>query len=407
MRSGNDPAVPARIGFAARSPDLPMPPSNVVPTALTEGVACSEMERASNGRRMNGRIKELDGLRGFSCLIVVVAHYFGETRHGIRLLAQGWAGVELFFCLSGFLIGGILIDNLGSPSYFQTFYMRRMCRIFPIYYLTVSLVLIASAVLPFAAPARSPAIYFTYTLNFVLAATGVEGTYWLLPTWTLCVEEQFYLLFPLFLYAIPRRWRLERVLLGMIALSAIVRGGLIVWGANDLAVRTLLPGRMDALFLGVLGAYALRTPKYWNWLTRDNRFNLKLITLTAVAGLPVLALCESLTGFDFFDLLGWTNSAICFTGLILLIVDGSPEGRRFRYPFFCFLGTISYCLYLIHQPISGILHGLILGSKPDSGTPAQLAVSFLSFGVSIGVATLSWRYFEKPFLGLGQRWRYA
>ena len=356
---------------------------------------------------MRGRIKELDGLRGFSCLIVVIAHYFGETPHGIRLFAQGWAGVELFFCLSGFLIGGILIDNLDSPSFFRTFYMRRMCRIFPIYYLTISVVLMASAALPFAPPARPAAVYFSYTFNFVLAASGIEGSLWLLPTWTLCVEEQFYLLFPLFLYTIPPRWRLERVLALMIVVAPVVRGGLLLWGANLLAVRTLLPERMDALLLGALAAYAWRTPKYWAWLTRNNRFNLNAIALAAIAALPVLVLGQSLTGFDFVDVLGWTDGSVCFTAIILLIVDGSPEGRHLRAPFLCSLGTISYCLYLIHQPVSGILHGLILGTRPDSQTPAQIAVMLLSFALSVGLATLSWRFFERPFLGLGRRWRYA
>jgi peptidoglycan/LPS O-acetylase OafA/YrhL len=346
-------------------------------------------------------------MRGVACLSVVIAHYFGEHEHGVRFLAQGWAGVELFFCLSGFLIGGILLDNLGSPSYFRTFYLRRAFRIFPVYYVVITLVLLAATVLPFAVPSSPPYVYYTYTLNFVLAGTGSAGSLWLVPTWTLCVEEQFYILFPLLLYLTRGHWRVERVLLVMILAPIAVRAGLIyVVHANGLAVRTLLPARMDALFLGVFGAYARRAPELWGWLSRNDRFWLKVVTLASIAGLPVMTLAESLTGLHFVDIFGWTLAASCFTGLILLVADGAPEAARFRLPILCYFGAISYCLYLVHQPIAHILFGLVLGSPPDAATPAEIAVAILAFAVSIGVASLSWVYFERPLLRYARRWQY-
>lgn len=354
-----------------------------------------------------GRIVALDGVRGVACLAVVIAHYFGEHQHGVRFLAQGWAGVELFFCLSGFLIGGILLDNRGSPSYFRTFYLRRAFRIFPIYYVVISLVLLAAAVLPFADGFHPAYIYYTYTLNFVLASSGSEGSTWLVPTWTLCVEEQFYILFPFFLYLMPPRWRLDRVLLLMIVAAVVFRSALIyAFHTNGLAVRILLPDRMDALFLGVLGAYAQRTPQLWNWLSRDRRFRLKALTLASIAGLPLVTLAESLTDIHFVDMFGWTLAACCFTGLILLVADGAPEAARFRLPVLCYFGAISYCLYLIHQPVAHILFGLILGTEPDAASPAQIAVSLLAFAVSVGLASLSWVYFERPLLRYARRWTY-
>jgi peptidoglycan/LPS O-acetylase OafA/YrhL len=122
-------------------------------------------------------------------------------------------------CLSGFLIGGILLDNKASPSYFATFYIRRGFRIFPIYDLTVSLVLLA---LPrFSSQADlgfPPGVYLGYMQNFVMPFTGAETTRWLMPTWTLRMEEQFYLLLPIILYLIPPRlllralpWRARRL----------------------------------------------------------------------------------------------------------------------------------------------------------------------------------------------------
>jgi peptidoglycan/LPS O-acetylase OafA/YrhL len=379
--------------FAPASPAQPAPASAAGAPSAVAG-------------RSGDRIVALDGLRGIACIIVILSHYFGEVTHGIPFLYNGWAGVELFFCLSGFLIGGILLDNRGSPSYFRTFYTRRAFRIFPIYYVVVSLVIGASAVLAFATPIGPVYAYYTYTLNFLLATGGVAGSNWLLPVWTLCVEEQFYILLPLFLYLIPVRWRLERVLLVMILLPTVMRVALITCCAQGLVLQDLLPGRMDALFLGVLAAYARRTPDIWTWLSRDNRFLLKAILLASTALLAAVAVLEAASGIRCFDLFGWTLSGICFTGLILLIADGSPEAARFRSPALCSVGTISYCLYLIHQPVAGILHGLILGSEPDTGTPAQLAVTMLALAVSVAVAWLSWVSFERPLLRIGRRWTF-
>src|SRR5580704_1908824 len=108
------------------------------------GALADKIDAMNPGLAREGeRVVELDGIRGCACLLVVIGHYFGEVEHGLRFLCLDWIGVDLFFCLSGFLIGGILFDNRASPSYFGTFYIRRSLRIFPIYYLSVSLVLLA------------------------------------------------------------------------------------------------------------------------------------------------------------------------------------------------------------------------------------------------------------------------
>jgi len=134
---------------------------------------------------------------------------------------------------------------------------------------------------------------------------------------------------------------------------------------------------------------------------------LSAIFLVGAALLGTVAVLEAVAGIRSFDLFGWTLSGICFTGLILMVADGSPEAARFRSPILCSVGTISYCLYLVHQPIAGILHGLILGSEPDTGTPAQLEVTLLAFAASVVAAWLSWVLFERPLLRIGRRWTYA
>ncbi len=146
------------------------------------------------------RVIELDGTAGRACLLVVMGHYFGEVEHGFRFLRLEWIGVDLFFCLSGYLIGGILLDTCGTPANLATFYTRRAFRIFPIYYLVVTLVLLALLWFPqFRGAAYPPGLLFGYAQNFAMSFTGAETSKWLMPTWTLCVEEH-HLLLPAILY---------------------------------------------------------------------------------------------------------------------------------------------------------------------------------------------------------------
>jgi peptidoglycan/LPS O-acetylase OafA/YrhL len=353
------------------------------------------------------RIAALDGIRGFACLLVVFGHYFGEVPHGLRFLRLEWLGVDLFFCLSGFLIGGILLENRASPSYFSTFYARRGFRILPIYLVTVSLVLLA---LPHfgsqPGTTYSPLIYFAYVQNFVMAATGIETSKWLMPTWTLCVEEQFYLLLPVILYLVPPR-RLLAVLLLLIMSGALFRAGLVLASANRLALAMLLPSQWSLLFFGVLAAYARRTPTLWSRLAANGRRLLKGVVFAGIGGLMVLVALDNLLGWRSVDMFGELAFGTILTGFLALVADGAPEGRRFRAPALCCVGRISYGLYLIHQPIAAVVHRLLLGTDPDIATPAQIAATIVALALAVTVAALSWTVFEAPLVRLGRRFRYA
>jgi peptidoglycan/LPS O-acetylase OafA/YrhL len=97
---------------------------------------------------------------------------------------------------------------------------------------------------------------------------------------------------------------------------------------------------------------------------------------------------------------------MCFACYILLITSGSGEGNFLRSGFLRFFGTISYALYLIHQPISGLLHGFFLGKSPDINSIPQILVSLLALAVSIFIAWISWRVFESRLVAFGHRWQY-
>src|SRR5579862_7509574 len=166
-----------------------------------------------------GRIQELDGVRGLAILLILIDHYiygslgqYRDTPLGaiIRdVFPLSWSGVDLFFVLSGFLIGGILMDHRDSTDYFKTFYIRRACRILPIYFIWI--ILFFSIAWLFSSHASSgwyaeefrriPHLpdwrYFFFLQNFNMATTNDFGPVWTGITWSLCIEEQFYLLMPL------------------------------------------------------------------------------------------------------------------------------------------------------------------------------------------------------------------
>jgi peptidoglycan/LPS O-acetylase OafA/YrhL len=221
------------------------------------------------------RIPEWDGIRGLAILLVVFFHFFTvssdtgglPTRVISAVLSFGWSGVDLFFVLSGFLIGGILMDNRSSANYFKTFYIRRVCRIFPLYFLWLALFF----VLPWLLPSNFPGYravfaggiahlpqwgYALFLQNFYIAKVGDFGSFWMAATWSLCVEEQFYLLLPLMIrFVFPRKplW----MFIILVALVPLLRVFLFLFHPSIFTF-VLLPCRADALLLGVLGAYMIR-----------------------------------------------------------------------------------------------------------------------------------------------------
>lgn len=162
--------------------------------------------------RADARIPALDGLRG-SASLMVVAYHFGP--HIVReadsrflflrsLPPLYFEGVDLFFVLSGFLISGILVDARQSPRYFSTFYARRICRIFPLYYLVLlcyglAIILLNSRTADLGRLFENPLPLWSYALylqNFSMAAASTFGPIWMAGSWSLAIEEQFYLTLP-------------------------------------------------------------------------------------------------------------------------------------------------------------------------------------------------------------------
>jgi peptidoglycan/LPS O-acetylase OafA/YrhL len=347
----------------------------------------------SDGRR----IVELDGLRGLAAIIVVVAHYFGEVPHGVPLWF-GWMGVTLFFTLSGFLIGSIILERRDSANFFMVFYVRRAFRILPVYLLVIALVIafvLAYGSAPWTKQPLPAIAYFTFTQNFVMAATANYGMHWLLPTWTLAVEEQFYLIAPLFIVFIPDRHLLRTIVAG--AIAALLSRAAFYFSGHEIAGGVLFFSRADLLLCGVLAAFL-----YNRQIIVPERV-LRTIRALCVVGIIVLGIharsgSEVPLGSIFNPLL----AAAAFASYIISTAQGSGVLKVFGRPTWIWFGTISYCLYLVHQPVNGILHGLVLGSLPDIGTAGELAVTLAALVISIGVAWASLQLFERPLLRLGR-----
>lgn len=359
------------------------------------------------------RFPQLDGLRGVAIAMVVLFHYvdlavLGGAPRILNLLVRpasvGWSGVDLFFVLSGFLIGGILLDERESANYFRVFYRRRACRIFPLYFAFIVVTLLAAHF------ARSPLSAFfkpvipwpalaTFCQNFWMAIHKELGPVAVNPTWSLAVEEQFYLTLPAVIYFVSKR-RLIWVLTAGIVLAPLIRLAIFLTNRSfSTAMYVLLPCRMDALLLGVMAAYLLRRPEVWEF-ARAHRRRLWGITeiLTVVCALflytvPATDPLTMLLGYDCVDLL-------CVFVLMLSIVDESLA-RVLQAKWLMGLGNISYCVYLIHPLAFGLVFARING-YPNAGAISAM----IGLVVTILVAKMSWDWFEKPLVRYAHRESY-
>ena len=374
------------------------------------------------------RIPALDGLRGIAILLVLLRHaVFGvssvqgiesHSRLAFLLLTAGqlsWSGVDLFFVLSGFLIGGILLDARPSPRYFQTFYIRRAYRILPLYFLIIGLSLLPHLLVQFS-PARAARMsplplpwwsYTTFTQNFWMAHRGVFGPSGIGITWSLAIEEQFYLTIPLLIRKVRPR-NLLIVLLTIIGcapwLRVLLHSSMAYPG---LANYVLMPTRADALCLGVLAALLVRNPSFWNWL-QSNRPFLWSATSFLFLGLAYM----TWQGYDAlsFPMTTWGFSWLAAFYTCILLIAVSPSAHRARRILenqsLMQLGTLAYCSYLVHVAIMNALRHPLKVHFPQFPVAAWLVGGIVGIALSLAVAALSYKYFEKPLLRRGHQYSY-
>jgi peptidoglycan/LPS O-acetylase OafA/YrhL len=341
------------------------------------------------------RIPELDALRGLAALVVMAYHLRPER------LYYAWAAVDLFFVLSGYLITAIILKHRGSGRFLVAFYVRRGLRIWPIYYLTLLGVVAVNPLLAAPRPLEGLSGFLTYTQNVSrywsdsVPPFSPEFTH----TWTLAIEEQFYLIWPALVLLVGRR--------GVLPLSGAVILGAVVARASGLHW-WLLATRSDGFALGGLLALAFAAPdrlRAGSWRAG--------FMMASLAGLSYLVIGGLALGGKPFLMPpqgpawpGLTLLAInlLFTGVVgLVILDaGRPRLAALRNRGLVYLGQISYGLYLYHlivyRALDEVLPGLGLGGRG----PADA----IKLGGSVVVAALSWRFLERPILALKERFAY-
>ncbi len=355
------------------------------------------------------RIKTIDGLRGLAVLSVLTFHYINNSFVNSnpiylnkieiwisKLTSIGWAGVDLFFVISGYLIGRILFSNLNKLNFFKTFYIRRFCRIIPIYFLLLISYFIISQIFQnqthiilFEKPI--PLVYyFTLIQNFYMSSYGHFGPNALTPTWSLAVEEQFYIVIPFLIYFIKEK-KIPYVIFCLIGLSILFR----YFSTNWYMEYTHTLSRIDAPLLGVLLAYS---KSYKGWV---NEFlNSKTIMIIIIIILSLL--------YVYFKQLNHTLIAVIFTICLQKIIqlEKSIFYDILTSKILLFFGKYSYFIYLFHTLINGLFFLIVKGTNPCLHSADCYFITAFSLCVTCILAKISFNLIESKFIAFSHKFNY-
>lgn len=343
----------------------------------------------------------LDGLRCFALFIVLWQHAGPGMNHRFGNLGIGVYGVRLFFVLSAFLITGILLrvrdGYAATGSALGAFYARRFLRIFPAYYGLLAVLVLFG--LPMAKGDLTA--HFLYLSNWRIIQHG-DWPEALGHFWSLAVEEQFYLVWPLLIFLVPPK-RLPWVFVGAAAMAVLSRATILFMGGKAIAVELPTVSNLDSLAAGALLAWHSHTYPH---AVADRR---RVLDRGLVVGCCLLILTLGLSvygrGLRVFGIEESVSAALIgvwlvdrcargVTGIPQLVLEWRP---------IAYIGTISYGVYLFHSPI---LWALRLTPGSETLFEGSLFFLILVTAMSVGVAALSWRFFESPINGLKRHFAY-
>lgn len=373
---------------------------------------------------MNGRTKELDSLRGIAIILVIAFHVFRradyftkhETLHFITSLSYiGWIGVDIFFSLSGFLITSILLKTKNEDDYFRNFYARRILRIFPLYYVFIAIVL---AFLPVLAPdytSHIPAM-LPFLLIYLQNWMGFFGVtslpVYLAATWSLAIEEQFYLIWPSIAYYTSRE-TLLKICAGIIFISITSRFLSILFWDNAQQVATFFYyntfARFEELVFGALLAVSLT---YQGWKEQIRLFSLPvfLISFFTFVILCIKLFPGLIPYYSNLSLTFWSYTLIPLfsTGLIAMLVtypENSLIRKAFRNRLLMFFGKYSYSMYLLHVPVAVFLLDPLYNAR-FRGWKIYFTYILLTYTITALSSLVTWNLLEKHMLNLKKYFEY-
>lgn len=383
----------------------------------------TDITRDSKPGESRSHLPGLDGIRGIAILLVMLSHFIMADKTSVsdsaiaRLLHSGYLGVDLFFVLSGFLITGILIDSKNSPNYFSVFYMRRALRIFPLYY---GLLAIAWLTAQFITPrypvnlseVDSMAWYWLYASNIGMAVKGgwLTSPSWigLGHFWSLAVEEQFYLFWPLVVYR-TNTASLKRLCILLVAISPLVHiflphlfgGG----DAGNLANYVSTINRLGVLAAGGWLSIIWREQQTWPSVKK------LLIPCAVVSGTFLLLERSVLRNLQVIEPSMMLVLSTALVGLAACGKNGPLQSGFFASPMLRWLGKYSYGIYVYHHALKPLwIHFLWDGwISRLCGTEflGTLAYTASATTATLILAWLSWTFFEEPILSLKSRFRYG
>ncbi len=368
------------------------------------------------------RFPALDGVRALAITLVFLEH-FGGGGHGNWILrslnavrSRGWLGVDIFFVLSGFLITGILYDTLGDSKYLSRFFARRSLRILPLYYGVFLLFVVLTPLLHYQwRPGHLWWLVYLgnvfgnkdFDLYFIISKTHLHRSANISHFWSLCVEEQFYLVWPWIVYLLRDRKRLIATAIGIAMFTLLLRCWFYWWAgpfwAERWIVRTL-PFRMDALLIGGILALLLRGPQ-----AHRVQQGCKWLFFAAVVPVVAIFTFSPSAASPWLLTIGFTCTAFASAGLIgMTLRTGSPAFRLFNVRPFRTLGKISYGFYVFHDIYYYVWLQLLIWLGAHLGglaLPGLIEIGS-AFLVTFFTAKLSFKYFESHFLQYKRHFEY-
>ena len=332
-------------------------------------------------------------------IAVMVEHYFPQTERWVEL---GSIGVRIFFVLSGFLITGILLrardqaDACQHPKgrVLRNFYIRRFLRIFPAFY-AVLVITKAIGMPSMRASFWWHAAYLSNLYSYQNGSVFNSVTH----LWSLSVEEQFYLVWPVLVLFLNRRW-IFPVIVAAIIIGPLFRAAVLWHGADAWQASVLTPACLDTLGLGALLAL----------LHQRESAAQNQIVLTSL-GVGLLLFVVTVVGEILWPSKWWVVPLGLSVGLWgIWLIDrayggfGGFVGKVFAFVPLTYLGLISYGIYLIHNFVGGVASRMLRMGGADA--PSQAMRAGCMFLVTVGLASLSWQFFEKPINRLKRRFPY-